>query len=72
MEFCFALPPRGPLATPENIATHAQQGEIIGFGTLFRVSWRCQWTVLRFRRVAGGVSGADRAAKLFSQAYVRC
>src|SRR5215469_5964823 len=34
MEFGFALPPRGPLATPENIATLAQRGEAMGFGIL--------------------------------------
>jgi probable F420-dependent oxidoreductase len=34
MEFGFALPPRGPMATPENIATLAQQGEAMGFGIL--------------------------------------
>ena len=34
MEFGFALPPRGPLATPENIATLAQQAEAMGFGIL--------------------------------------
>src|SRR5215472_16394493 len=34
MEFGFALPPRGPLATPENIARLAQRGEAMGFGIL--------------------------------------
>jgi probable F420-dependent oxidoreductase len=34
MDFGFALPPRGPLATPENIATLARQGEAMGFGIL--------------------------------------
>jgi alkanesulfonate monooxygenase SsuD/methylene tetrahydromethanopterin reductase-like flavin-dependent oxidoreductase (luciferase family) len=34
MDFGFALPPRGPMATPENIATLAQQGEAMGFGIL--------------------------------------
>ena len=34
MDFGFALPPRGPMATPENIATLAQQGEKMGFGIL--------------------------------------
>jgi probable F420-dependent oxidoreductase len=34
MEFGFAMPPRGPMATPENIATLAQQGEAMGFGIL--------------------------------------
>ena len=34
MDFGFALPPRGPMATPENIATLAQQGETMGFGIL--------------------------------------
>ena len=34
MEFGFALPPRGPMATPESIATLAQQGEAMGFGIL--------------------------------------
>ena len=34
MEFGFALPPRGPMATPENIAALAQQGEAMGFGIL--------------------------------------
>ena len=33
MDFGFALPPRGPMATPENIATFAQ-GERMGFGIL--------------------------------------
>ena len=34
MDFGFALPPRGPMATPENIATLAQQGEALGFGII--------------------------------------
>ena len=34
MDFGFTLPPRGPLATAENIATLAQQGEAMGFGVL--------------------------------------
>lgn len=34
MDFGFAMPPRGPMATPENIATLAQQGEAMGFGIL--------------------------------------
>src|SRR5450631_2323544 len=34
MDFGFSLPPRGPMATPENIATLAQQGEKMGFGIL--------------------------------------
>jgi alkanesulfonate monooxygenase SsuD/methylene tetrahydromethanopterin reductase-like flavin-dependent oxidoreductase (luciferase family) len=34
MEFGFAQPPRGPMATPENIATLAKQGEAMGFGIL--------------------------------------
>jgi hypothetical protein len=34
MQFGFALPPRGPMATPENIATLAQQGEAMGYGIL--------------------------------------
>ena len=34
MEFGFALPPRGPMATPENLATLAQRGEAMGFGIL--------------------------------------
>ena len=34
MDFGFSLPPRGPMATPENIATLAQQGEAMGFGII--------------------------------------
>jgi probable F420-dependent oxidoreductase len=34
MEFGFAIPPRGPLATPEHIATLAHQGEAMGFGII--------------------------------------
>ena len=34
MDFGFALPPRGPMATPENITTLAQQGEAMGFGII--------------------------------------
>jgi probable F420-dependent oxidoreductase len=34
MEFGFSIPPRGPMATPENIATLAHQGEAMGFGIL--------------------------------------
>jgi probable F420-dependent oxidoreductase len=34
MDFGFSLPPRGPMATPENIAKLAQQGEAMGFGIL--------------------------------------
>jgi len=34
MEFGFSIPPRGPMATPENIATLAQQGEAMGFGII--------------------------------------
>src|SRR5262245_53890711 len=34
MDFGFALPPRGPMATPENIAILAQRGEAMGFGIL--------------------------------------
>src|SRR5215470_8920105 len=34
MDFGFSIPPRGPMATPENIATLAQQGEAMGFGII--------------------------------------
>jgi hypothetical protein len=34
MEFGFSIPPRGPMATPENIARLAQQGEAMGFGII--------------------------------------
>ena len=34
MDFGFSLPPRGPMAAPENIATLAQQGEAMGFGII--------------------------------------
>jgi Luciferase-like monooxygenase len=34
MDFGFSLPPRGPMATPENITTLAQQGEAMGFGII--------------------------------------
>jgi probable F420-dependent oxidoreductase len=34
MEFGFSIPPRGPMATPENIATLARQGEAMGFGII--------------------------------------
>jgi probable F420-dependent oxidoreductase len=34
MNFGFAIPPRGSLATPENIGRLAQQGEAMGFGIL--------------------------------------
>ena len=34
MEFGFGIPTRGPLATPEHIATLAQQGEALGFGII--------------------------------------
>ena len=34
MNFGFAIPPRGSMATPENIAKLAQQGEAMGFGIL--------------------------------------
>ena len=34
MEFGFGIPPRGPMATPENIATLARQGEAMGFGII--------------------------------------
>ncbi len=34
MEFGFGIPPRGPLATPENIATLAQTGEALGFAII--------------------------------------
>ena len=34
MDFGFPMPPRGPMATPENIATLAQQGEAMGFSII--------------------------------------
>ena len=34
MEFGFSLPSRGPMATPEHIATLAHKGEEMGFGIL--------------------------------------
>src|SRR5947209_14308824 len=34
MDFGFPMPPRGPMATPENIATLAQQGEAMGFNII--------------------------------------
>ena len=34
MDFGFNIPPRGPMATPEGIATLAKQGEAMGFGTI--------------------------------------
>jgi probable F420-dependent oxidoreductase len=34
MDFGFALPPRGPMATRDNIAKLAQKGEAMGFGIL--------------------------------------
>ncbi len=34
MEFGFGIPTRGPIATPENIATLARKGEEMGFGII--------------------------------------
>ena len=34
MEFGFGIPSRGPMATPENIATLVQTGEKLGFGII--------------------------------------
>ncbi|MCI0439361.1 MAG: LLM class F420-dependent oxidoreductase [Chloroflexi bacterium] len=34
MEFGFGIPTRGPMATPENIATLARKGEEMGFGII--------------------------------------
>jgi len=34
MEFGFSIPPRGSMATPENITTLAQQGEAMGFAII--------------------------------------
>src|SRR2546425_12060953 len=34
MEFGFSLPSRGPMATPEHLATLARKGEEMGFGIL--------------------------------------
>jgi hypothetical protein len=34
MEFGFGVPTRGPMATPESMATLAKQGENLGFGII--------------------------------------
>jgi hypothetical protein len=34
MEFGFGVPTRGPIATPESMATLAKQGENLGFGII--------------------------------------